>query len=346
MKLSDLKNQIKKISKEALESMSQAQSSASLYDVKVRYLGRQGIVTQMMKELKNKPAEEKPAWGQAINQLKNQIEKNYTSQLNVLKSSEIQQRVSQDSLDLSLPGPERVQGAFHPIEKMTEKTIGLFSQMGYTRVSGPLIETDWYNFSALNIPPDHPSREDHDTFYLDNNHLLRTHTSPVQIRSLERMKPPIAIVAPGPVFRRDEPDASHSPYFHQIEGLLVDRKVSMSHLKGTLSCFLKKLYGSSIKIRFRPSFFPFTEPSAEYDSSCFLCKAQGCSLCKKSTWIEMGGCGLVHPNVFRAVKLDPQQWQGFAFGIGIDRLALLEYGIPDIRLLYENRMDFLEQFER
>ena len=208
-----------------------------------------------------------------------------------------------------------------------------------------MIETDWYNFSALNIPADHPSRDNQDTFYLDSKHLLRTHTSPVQIRSLEKFKPPMAIIAPGPVFRRDHLDASHSPYFHQMEGLLIDHRVSMSHLKGTLSYFLKKLHGPQTQIRFRPSFFPFTEPSAEYDCSCFLCQKRGCSLCKKSGWIEIGGAGLVHPQVLKMSGLNPEKWQGFAFGMGMDRLALLEYGIPDIRLFYENRQDFLNQFE-
>ena len=332
------------ILKEALEALSQASDSTTLYQVKVRYLGRNGKVTQLMKSLREISSEKRREFGKKINELKEKIENDYNQKLEKFKNQEIL-NLSQNQLDLTLPTPQRLQGSFHPIENMIQKTLRIFTRMGYMRVSGPLIETDWYNFSALNIPPDHPSRDNQDTFYLDSKHLLRTHTSPVQIRSLERLKPPLAIVAPGPVFRRDQVDSSHSPHFHQIEGLLVDRKVSMSHLKGTLSYFLKELYGSSVRIRFRPSFFPFTEPSAEYDTSCFLCRSQGCSLCKRSTWIEMGGCGLVHPQVLKASEVNPDEWQGFAFGMGVDRLTLLEYGVSDIRYLYENRIDFLNQFE-
>ena len=298
-----------------------------------------------MKELKNLSPEERPAFGQKINDLKNSIEEYYQSRRKVLKESEISQETEKDFLDLSLPGPHRAGGSLHPIEQIIQKTSAVFVHLGYKKASGPLIETDWYNFSALNIPPDHPSRDNQDTFYLDSKHLLRTHTSPVQIRSLENLKPPLAVIAPGAVFRRDQIDSSHSPHFHQMEGLFIDRKVSMSHLKGTLSYFLKELQGSSAKIRFRPSFFPFTEPSAEYDSSCFVCGGQGCSLCKGTGWIEIGGCGLVHPQVLKASSVNPDKWQGFAFGMGMDRLALLKYSIPDIRLLYENRVSFLEQFE-
>ena len=333
------------ILKTAKDELSQAPDTNALYQVRVRYLGKNGQITSLMKELKNLPPAERPVFGQKINELKDSIEEYYQNRKKTLKESEISQEVSKDFLDLSLPGPTRVGGAFHPIEQIIQKTSSIFIHLGYKRVSGPLIETDWYNFSALNIPPDHPSRDNQDTFYLDSEHLLRTHTSPVQIRSLERLKPPLAIIAPGAVFRRDQIDSSHSPHFHQMEGLFIDRKVSMSHLKGTLSYFLKELQGSSAKIRFRPSFFPFTEPSAEYDSSCFICTGKGCSLCKGTGWIEIGGCGLVHPQVLKASEVNPEKWQGFAFGMGMDRLALLKYGIPDIRLFYENRMSFLEQFE-
>lgn len=333
------------ILKTAKDELSQAPDTNALYQVRVHYLGKNGKITSLMKELKNLSPEERPAFGQQINELKNAIEEYYQNRKKTLKESEISHEVSKGFLDLSLPGPTHTGGAFHPIEQIIQKTSSIFTHLGYKKVSGPLIETDWYNFSALNIPPDHPSRDNQDTFYLDSEHLLRTHTSPVQIRSLERLKPPLAIIAPGAVFRRDEIDSSHSPHFHQMEGLFINRKVSMSHLKGTLSYFLKELHGSSVKIRFRPSFFPFTEPSAEYDSSCFICEGKGCSLCKGTGWIEIGGCGLVHPQVLKASEVNPEKWQGFAFGMGMDRLALLEYGIPDIRLFYENRMSFLEQFE-
>ena len=346
---SDLSNsiavQIEQILKTAQDELSSAKDSQSLYQVKVRYLGKKGVITNLMKDLSHLPKDEKPLLGKKLNHLKTSIAEKYTKELSLKKEKEILETVSKESVDLSLLGEKRVQGAFHPIEVIIQKTVNIFTRLGYHQVSDRLIETDWYNFSALNIPKDHPSRDNQDTFYIDGDYLLRTHTSSVQIRSLEKLKPPMAIISPGPVFRRDQPDASHSPYFHQIEGLLIDQKISMSHLKGTLSCFLKELYGSSIKIRFRPSFFPFTEPSAEYDCSCFLCNHKGCSLCKKSGWLEIGGCGLVHPQVLKDSQVDPKKWQGFAFGMGMDRLALLEYGISDIRILYENRMDFLEQFE-
>ena len=342
--ISQLKIQVQEISETAVEKFSQASSVSELYQVRVLYLGKNGQITALMKKLQSISPEEKPVFGQIINQLKNEVENQYQKFQKILKQKQEDSLSEKDLLDITLPGPSNTRGAFHPLEKIIQKTTEIFSRLGYARVSGPLIETDWYNFSALNIPPDHPSRDNHDTFYLDSKHLLRTHTSPVQIRSLERLKPPLAVVAPGPVFRRDHPDSSHSPHFYQIEGLFIDRHVSMSHLKGVLSYFLKNLQEADSKVRFRPSFFPFTEPSAEYDSSCFLCHGEGCSFCKKSGWIEIGGCGLVHPQVLRASEVDPEKWQGFAFGMGVDRLALLQYGIPDIRLFYENRVSFLKQF--
>ncbi len=341
--MSTLRSKAQNLLKEAFRSIEQVQDSSELYQVKVRYLGKNGQVTSLLKEIKDLPQEERPLQGKLVNQLKEDIEKKYELKNKNLK--QLKSKISSSTLDITLPGWDKNLGALHPIEQMIQKTVRIFNRLGYTTVSGPLIESDWYNFSALNIPKEHVVRDNQDTFYVDSNHLLRTHTSPVQIRALELYKPPLAIIAPGPVFRRDQADSSHSPQFYQIEGLFVDRKVSMSDLKGTLSYFLKELQGSQARIRFRPSFFPFTEPSAEYDSSCFICHEKGCSLCKQSTWIEMGGCGLVHPEVFKLSHIDSNQWQGFAFGMGIDRLALLEHGIPDIRFLYENRLDFLSQFE-
>ena len=343
--MKDQESLIDSISNEAKSGLEKASNSKSLYDVKVKYFGKKGRLSSLMKQMKDLPPEKRPEMGARLNALKKELESIFESKMKRLRSKERLKEISKGFMDLTGPGPDREPGAFHPIEQMIQKTTRIFEKLGYILASGPLIETDWYNFSALNIPPEHPSRDIHDTFYLDRDRLLRTHTSPVQIRSLEKIKPPMAIAAPGLVFRRDHPDASHSPCFHQIEGLLIDRNVSMGHLKGTLSYFLKELYGSKTKLRFRPSFFPFTEPSAEYDSSCFLCEGRGCSLCKKSGWIEMGGAGLVHPHVLESVKLSPNKWQGFAFGMGIDRLALQEYRIPDIRFFYENRIDFLKQFE-
>ncbi|MDE0092143.1 MAG: phenylalanine--tRNA ligase subunit alpha, partial [Oligoflexia bacterium] len=232
----------------------------------------------------------------------------------------------------------------HPITKLMEQVIEIIIPLGYSIQTGPYVESDWYNFSALNFPPFHPSRDLQDTFYIGKDHVLRTHTSPVQIRALESLTPPFAVLAPGAVFRSDS-DISHSPMFHQVEGLYVNQKVSLADLKGTLSYFLKKLFQSSqIQLRFRPSFFPFTEPSAEYDISCPFCSMKGCSVCKKSGWIEIGGCGLVHPEVFHSVKWDSSHWQGFAFGLGVERLAVILYNIPDIRLFFESDVRFLKQF--
>lgn len=335
--------QLDLILNQALDHLKGALNSSDLYQVKVEFLGKQGQLTQIMKGLKDLSSEDRPIVGAELNKVKVQITEFYEKRLQELKQQEQSSQISDEVMDLSLPGPKKSKGSLHPIELVVQETMSIFEKMGYVRMSGPLIETDWYNFSALNIPADHPSRDNNDTFYLDSTHLLRTHTSPVQIRTLEKLKPPMAIVAPGPVFRRDHPDSSHSPCFHQVEGLFIAPRVSMSDLKGTLSYFLKEFYKKDLQVRFRSSFFPFTEPSAEYDCSCFLCET-GCSLCKQSTWIEMGGAGLVHPQVLRDSNLDPDEWQGFAFGIGIDRLALLKYGIPDIRILYENRIDFLEQF--
>ena len=339
-----MSKKINSLLKEALKQIQESSNRSDLYQLKVRYLGKNGEVTRLLKEIKNLSEKERPAQGQLINQLKLDIEEKYNLKFKDLKK--IESKTSSSTLDMTLPGWEKNIGVLHPLEQMIQKASRIFNHLGYTTVSGPLIESDWYNFSALNIPKEHVARDNQDTFYVDSNHLLRTHTSPVQIRALELYKPPLAIIAPGPVFRRDPVDASHSPQFYQMEGLFIDHKVSMSDLKGTLSYFLKELQGSKARIRFRPSFFPFTEPSAEYDSSCFMCDQKGCSLCKQSTWIEMGGCGLVHPEVFTLSGLDPDQWQGFAFGMGIDRLTLLEHGISDIRFLYENRLDFLSQFER
>ena len=343
--LNKLKEKIQTLLARAKDELLSADSSITVYQIKTQYLGKKGSTAELMKELKNLSEEDRPLFGKELNLLKTSIEEIYAQRLTQLKEQELEKQISEDKLDLTLPGVSRSLGALHPIEKMIRRASSIFQNLGYILAQGPLIETDWYNFSALNIPLDHPSRDNDDTFYLDSENLLRTHTSPVQIRSLEKLEPPMAIISPGPVFRRDHPDASHFPFFHQVEGLLIDKKVSMGHLKGTLSYFLRSLYGQKAKVRFRASFFPFTEPSAEYDCSCFLCQGGGCSLCKKSGWIEMGGCGLVHPNVLKASQVDPDKWQGFAFGMGIERLALLEYSIPDIRLLYENRMDFLQQFE-
>ncbi|MCY4512238.1 MAG: phenylalanine--tRNA ligase subunit alpha [Bdellovibrionales bacterium] len=326
----------------AKKAFLEAENSKSLYDAKVLYMGKKGEFSLILKELKNLPAEEKPKWGQKLNEIRKRLETLYLQRKQELEEQELSSQVEKDILDLSLPPPEHPSGSLHPITKVIDEIIHIFTPLGWSVQTGPLVESDWYNFTALNIPPFHPSRDLQDTFYVEEDFVLRTHTSPVQIRALQSFSPPLAVLAPGPVFRHDS-DISHSPMFHQIEGLLVDKHVSFADLKGTLSFFLKKLFGP-VEMRFRPSFFPFTEPSAEYDISCLFCKKRGCPVCKKSGWIEVGGCGLVHPNVFSSAGLKGN-WEGFAFGLGLERLAMLLYNIPNIRLLFENDLRFLRQFE-
>ncbi len=340
-----LKNQINEIRDEALQAFKGAASTKELYDLKVKYLGRQGSLPAIMKKMKDVSPEERPLMGQAMNQAKDALETAYLKFEEELKRGELTKRLSEEKLDMTLPGPPSKLGAHHPIEMVFDEIIDIFSRIGYYVRSGPMIETDDHNFGALNIPPEHPARDMQDTFYIDEEHSLRPHTSPIQIRTLRSEKPPFYVLGPGGVFRCDS-DVSHSPMFHQIEGLVVDKKVSMADLKGTLSYFASEFFGKSIKTRFRPSFFPFTEPSAEVDCSCPLCNGKGCRMCGHTGWVEIGGCGLVHPNVLSASDLDNSEWQGFAFGMGIERMAIIKYGISDIRLFYENDNRFLEQFRR
>jgi phenylalanyl-tRNA synthetase alpha chain len=328
---------------QALASLKAAKDLQSLYDVKVAFAGKQGFLNEIMREMGKLPKEEKPGFGKEVNRVKEAFESAYVQREEALKGSALQEKVQKEALDISLPGPKLSAGAKHPIYLVLDEVIGILARLGYTVRTGPQIEKDWYNFEALNIPPDHPSRDMQDTFYIDHDHVLRTHTSPVQIHTMLSEKPPFRALAPGSVFRCDS-DVTHSPNFHQIEGLLVDHQVSMADLKGTIAYFLRELFGSSVKVRFRPSFFPFTEPSAEFDCSCPMCNGKGCRICKHSGWIEIGGSGLVNPRVFEAVKLDPKVWQGFAFGFGIERMAIIKYGIDDIRLFYENDLRFLRQF--
>lgn len=328
---------------QALAQLGQASDLQKLYDVKVAFAGKQGFLSEIMREMGKLPKDEKPLFGKEVNRAKQEFETAYSAREEALKNQALLEKVQSERVDVSLPGVPLEAGAKHPIHVIFEDVISILSRLGYVVRTGPQIEKDWYNFEALNIPPDHPSRDMQDTFYIDSDHVLRTHTSPIQIHTLLKEKPPFRALAPGSVFRCDS-DVSHSPNFHQIEGLLVDRKVSMADLKGTIAFLLRELFGSSVKVRFRPSFFPFTEPSAEFDCSCPMCNGKGCRLCKHSGWIEIGGSGLVNPRVFEAVKLDPKQWQGFAFGFGIERMAIIRYGIDDIRLFYDNDLRFLRQF--
>lgn len=335
-KLQDIKNS-------AEIELKRAQTVDELYQLKVKYFGKQGALTLLMKDMGDLPKEERPVFGKEVNLVRDALTQIHDQKQQELSTQELIAKLAKDSLDLTLPGPRLPLGAQHLIPSVINEIVDILARIGFSVRTGPFIEDDFHNFSALNIPADHPSRDMQDTFYIDETHVLRTHTSPIQIRTLETEKPPIRILAPGGVFRHDY-DASHSPHFHQIEALLVDKNVSMADLKGTISYFIKEFFGANIKTRFRPSFFPFTEPSAEVDCSCPLCEGKGCKMCKQTGWIEIGGSGLVHPNVFKSVGIDPQQWQGFAFGFGIERMAIIKYGVNDIRLFMENDLRFLEQF--
>ncbi len=338
-----------KIENEAKDALSQIKeiSTSKLKDkaeeFKTKYLIKKGEVTQIMTLLKDAAAEERPRLGQAINKLKDVATHTYEKLVNAINEKSQSEELTQ-SIDISLPGQKIKLGSLHPVTLMQQEMVKILSTMGFTIYEGPEIETEWFNFTALNIPPEHPSREMQDSFFEESGKVLRTHTSGIQIHSMLNEKPPLRIIAPGSVFRHDY-DATHTPMFHQIECLVVDENITFSDLKGVIDYFLKEIYGESLKTRFRPSFFPFTEPSAEMDLQCFVCQGKGCSLCKGTGWIEIGGCGMVDPAVFEAVNIDPEKYTGFAFGMGLDRMAMLKYGINDLRLTFEGDIRFLSQFE-
>lgn len=331
------------IKNEALKAFQSAATSQDLYQQKVQYLGKSGHLTEAMKLMATLPKEEKPLFGKLVNEVKSELESAYAQAELKLKNKEIDAKMLQEKIDLSFPVELHETGYEHPIYKVTHEIVSIMARLGYSLRTGPMIEKDYYNFEALNIPKNHPARDMQDTFFVDENHVLRTHTSPIQIHSLENEKPPLRIIGTGPVFRCDS-DISHLPNFHQIEGMCVDQKISMSDLKGTISFFVQEFFGEGLKTRFRPSFFPFTEPSAEVDCSCPICKGKGCGLCKHSGWIEIGGCGLINPKVFEHAKIEYPHWQGFAFGFGIERMAIIKYGVDDIRLFPQNDVRFLRQF--
>jgi phenylalanyl-tRNA synthetase alpha chain len=335
--------QLAQIKDNALKAFMSAQNTQELYNFKVQYLGKSGALTEAMKMMATLPKEEKPAFGKLVNDVKVELEAAYEKAETGLKNKEIDAKMLEEKMDLSFSVSSQEQGKEHPIHRVTNEIFSIMARLGYSLRTGPLIEKDYYNFEALNIPPNHPARDMQDTFFVDDTHVLRTHTSPIQIHSLENEKLPLRIVGTGPVFRCDS-DISHLPNFHQIEGMCVDEKVSMSDLKGTISFFVKEFFGPGLKTRFRPSFFPFTEPSAEVDCSCPICKGKGCSLCKHSGWIEIGGCGLINPKVFEHAKVEYPKWQGFAFGFGIERMAIIKYGVDDIRHFPANDVRFLKQF--
>ncbi len=332
---------IERLRDRAVEEIRAAVDAAALESARVKYLGRKGSVTLLMPALKDVPPAERPEVGRALNALKIAVQEALEARKAELQT---QSRGAGQPFDHTLPGEWRGLGTIHPISRLIERASEIFRAMGFTVADGPDIETVRNNFDALNTPEDHPSRDPSDTFYLENGDLLRCQTSPVQVRYMEAHPPPARIIAPGRCYRRDTPDATHSANFHQIEGLYVDQQVSLADLKGDLTYFARRLFGAGVALRFRPHFFPFTEPSVEVDASCHVCGGRGCRVCKQSGWIEIAGAGMVHPNVFRAVGYDRHEVVGYAFGMGIERMAMILYGVPDIRLLYENDLRYLTQF--
>jgi phenylalanyl-tRNA synthetase alpha chain len=320
-----------------------AKTSAELYQRKVEFLGKNGVITEVMKAMGTLSKEQKPEFGKKVNEVKNDLEAIYDTKEAQLKSLEMNSQLASQKIDLTLPPPPDRRGHPHPVYLVMHEIVGIMSRLGYSIRLGPSIESDFYNFEALNIPANHPAREMQDTFFIDSSTVLRTHTSPIQIHALENETLPLRIIGTGPVFRCDS-DVSHLPNFHQIEGMCVDKKVSMADLKGTISYFVREFFQKDLKTRFRPSFFPFTEPSAEVDCECPICHGKGCSLCKGSGWIEIGGSGLINPKVLTSAKVDAEKWQGFAFGFGLERMAMIKYGIPDIRLFPQNDQRFIKQF--
>ncbi|MCX5827196.1 MAG: phenylalanine--tRNA ligase subunit alpha [Deltaproteobacteria bacterium] len=331
------------LEKKALLELPGATSEDALNELRTRYLGRKGLLTQMLRQISAVTAEERPLFGKRSNEVKESLSHAIDEALENLKSSRKDDVLLKETIDVTLPGRAVGLGHLHPVTRVSQEICRIFARMGFNVVEGPEVETDYYNFEALNIPKDHPARDMQDTFYVEENIVLRTHTSPVQIRTMEKMKPPVRILSPGRVYRPDS-DVSHTPMFHQIEGLMVDRGVTFGDLKGTLTYFLKQIFGEDILLRFRPSFFPFTEPSAEVDIRCVMCGGKGCRVCGQSGWLEILGSGMVDPAVFENVGYDPEEVTGFAFGLGVERIAMLKYGISDIRLFFENDWRFLEQF--
>lgn len=338
-----MREKLEQLRQQAIQSIGDAVCEATLNDVRVRFLGRKGELTGLMKGLGALTPEERPLVGQLVNSVKDELESILDHALEKARSAETERRIASEKIDVTLPGRRHPQGSKHPVTLVIEEVSEIFAGLGFSVAEGPEIEHDWYNFEALNFPPDHPARDMQDTFFVEQGMLLRTHTSPVQIRTMLQRKPPVRIIAPGTVYRCDS-DATHSPMFHQIEGLMVDTKVSFADLKGILTTFTNQLFGQKTGVRLRPSFFPFTEPSAEVDIACVICGGKGCRVCKQSGWLEILGAGMVDPEVFKHVGYDSEQITGFAFGMGIERIAMLKYGISDMRLLFENDIRFLKQF--
>ena len=331
------------LTRQALDEVAASTSLAALDEVRVRWLGKKGLLTEQLKSLGALPAGERPAAGARINEAKQQVQAAIEAAEATLSAAAVEAELAAGRIDVSLPGRGEVRGALHPVTRTRLRIERIFRHSGFEIATGPEIEDDFHNFEALNIPADHPARAMHDTFYFPDGRLLRTHTSPVQIRELRKGRLPLAMIMPGRVYRCDY-DMTHSPMFHQVEGLVVDENVSFANLKATLQDFLRAFFEKDLRMRLRPSYFPFTEPSAEVDMSCVFCDGAGCRVCKHTGWLEIAGCGMVHPNVFKSVGIDPERWTGYAFGMGIERLAMLRDGVNDLRLFFESDLRFLRQF--
>lgn len=339
-----MKEQLEEIRQKATETIESCRELKELDAARVQFLGKKGQLTAILKQMGKLSAEERPVIGQLANEVRQAIDQKLTEKTNQLKEKQLNEKLAAETIDVTMPGKNMHIGHVHPLTAVLNELKDIFLGMGFQIAEGPEVETDYYNFEALNMPKDHPARDTQDTFYINDNILLRTQTSPVQIRVMENTKPPIRVIAPGRVYRSDAVDATHSPLFHQIEGLVVDKGITMAHLKGTLEMFAKRLYGEDTQIRLRPHHFPFTEPSCEIDVSCFKCHGKGCPMCKGEGWIEILGGGMVHPKVLQNGGVDPNEYSGFAFGVGLERLTMFKYNIDDMRLLYENDLRFLGQF--
>lgn len=339
-----MKEKLQAIMESALKQIEEAVDSEKLNDARVSFLGKKGELTQVLKSLKDVAPEDRPKVGQLVNEARETIEKRLDERKKEFDKKMLDLKLATETIDVTLPAKKPMIGHRHPNTIALDEVKKIFIGMGYQVVDGPEVEFDYYNFEALNIPANHPAKDEQDTFYINDKLLLRTQTSSVQVHVMEKQKPPIRIIAPGRVFRSDEVDATHSPSFHQVEGLVIDKNVTFADLKGTLAEFARRIFGENTKVKFRPHHFPFTEPSAEMDVSCFKCGGKGCRFCKNEGWIEILGCGMVHPHVLEMRGIDSKEYQGFAFGIGLERIALLKYEVDDMRLLYENDVRFLRQF--
>jgi phenylalanyl-tRNA synthetase alpha chain len=342
-KVEIMREQLEFLKTAAVKAINEAADESALHEVRVRFIGRKGELTALMKGFGGLAPEDRPIIGQIVNSVRDEIEARLTSALQTVRENSINERLRSEKIDVTLPGRRTAVGSKHPVTLVIEEVSDIFAGLGFSVAEGPEIEHDWYNFEALNFPPEHPARDMQDTFFVENSLLLRTHTSPVQIRTMLEKKPPLRIIAPGTVYRCDS-DATHSPMFHQVEGLMVDKGVTFGDLKGILTVFTNQLFGQKTPVRLRPSFFPFTEPSAEVDIACVICDGKGCRVCKNSGWLEILGAGMVDPEVYRHVNYDAEEISGFAFGMGVERIAMLKYGISDMRLLFENNVRFLRQF--